>query len=106
MKYIKEYNTNRIENLSDYLQEFFDKFNIKQIYKDTRISGIKDHLPCWVMFEDKLQIDVYVDPIHDKVILQHLYIIRGILERRMNEGVYLRHYRDRDHTRIKIILHK
>ncbi len=59
MKYIKEYTYNEIEELSDYLQEVFDKYNIVQ-YQGTYND--------WVC-EEKMEINWIIKDFSDKFII-------------------------------------
>lgn len=59
MKHILEYNTHsEIEELSDYLQELFDKYNI--IHRNI-FHHNKDDNFCWDIFSDSIIITTPVD---------------------------------------------
>ena len=107
MKHLKAYTTiSRIEELSDYLQEFFDTFNILETSDDTFEPYMEEQLPAWFMEERCNCIHVYIKSDEAEPILHKLQSMKEVLEKRMGRKIYISSYRHPPYTRIQISINK
>jgi len=100
MKHIKEYNISRIEELSEYLQEIFDKFHIPEYKGDYDSWVTKDEIEInWVIkkFSDEYIIicccdheSVRDENIFAKSVLEEIIKIKPILERRLRQSITIK----------------
>jgi len=85
MKHIKEYNISKVEELSEYLQEFFDRFNIKEGKGDEPEDHPEIYWECNINNSLKIRDSLVIrfkDPYESFKIYDHLIGIKDMLERR------------------------
>jgi len=101
MKHIKEYNTHisKVEELSEYLQEFFDDFNITEV--DPNLY--EDVYPSWEIYEDKIYI-TFNRTTYDSKIKYHLDKILPNIEKRMNCNIEWNFFTNPDSITIVIYI--
>ncbi len=112
MKYIKEYlEYERLDDLEDYLQEIFDKYNIKK--KDVVGSGINGQSIYYIFPESScimMRDLIWYDHEEEKYelgkftnVVVEVNSMKPLLEKRLGENIQITYSRYDDYVKVKIL---
>ena len=88
MKYIKEYNSrNLLEELEDYLQEFFDEFNIVKYRDGEEFESYRTNF-YWITSYQVIRIEL-LRKIDYLAIKKHLTQIQPLIEKRLGNKIII-----------------